>query len=142
QVVRVTTHSQYLHRTPPIQASVSSSSLKLYNDAQQEALAQRPRNVTGSTELLYCVTAFYAKWYNWRKKTRRRRYFLMMDNVTMFPRTKLRETFAVTQLVSFHYFEFPKDFAFEGEKHDFWEFVYVDKGELEVFADTEGYCLK
>nr|WP_306220524.1 AraC family transcriptional regulator [Cohnella sp. WQ 127256] len=49
---------------------------------------------------------------------------------------------AVKQLISFHYFEFSKDFAFEGEKHDFWEFVYVDKGELEVFADTEGYRLK
>ncbi len=59
-----------------------------------------------------------------------------------FPRTKLKEPFAVKQLVSFHYFEFSKDFAFEGEKHDFWEFVYVDKGELEVFADTEGYRLK
>lgn len=59
-----------------------------------------------------------------------------------FPRTKLNEVITVNQLVSFHYFEFPKDFAFEGEKHDFWEFVYVDKGELEVFADTEGYQLK
>ncbi|MHA6485508.1 helix-turn-helix domain-containing protein [Paenibacillus sp. strain BS8-2] len=44
-------------------------------------------------------------------------------------------------IISLHYFEFSKDFAFEGEKHDFWEFVYVDKGEIEVFADTEGYCL-
>jgi AraC-like DNA-binding protein len=61
---------------------------------------------------------------------------------TPFVRTKLYEPLTVKQLVSFHYFEFSKDFAFEGEKHDFWEFVYVDKGELEVFADTEGYRLK
>ncbi|MCD9023845.1 AraC family transcriptional regulator [Cohnella silvisoli] len=66
----------------------------------------------------------------------------MTDKDTQFARTKLHEPLAVKQLVSFHYFEFSKDFAFEGEKHDFWEFVYVDKGELEVFADTEGYRLK
>lgn len=59
-----------------------------------------------------------------------------------FATTKLNEPLSIKQLVSFHYFEFSKDFAFEGEKHDFWEFVYVDKGELEVFADTEGYRLK
>jgi len=66
----------------------------------------------------------------------------MTNTDTRFPRTRLDEPFAVNQLVSFHYFEFSKDFAFEGEKHDFWEFVYVDKGEMEVFADTEGYRLK
>jgi len=65
-----------------------------------------------------------------------------MSKETQFARTKLQEPFPVKQLMSFHYFEFSKDFAFEGEKHDFWEFVYVDKGELEVFADTEGYRLK
>ncbi|WP_139995253.1 AraC family transcriptional regulator [Paenibacillus paridis] len=59
-----------------------------------------------------------------------------------FTPTKLNEPLSIKQLVSFHYFEFSKDFAFEGEKHDFWEFVYVDKGELEVFADTDGYQLK
>lgn len=65
----------------------------------------------------------------------------MNGTIASFPRTRLRDSLSVKQLVSFHYFEFSKDFAFEGEKHDFWEFVYVDKGELEVFADTEGYRL-
>lgn len=64
-----------------------------------------------------------------------------MDNVK-FPRTKLHEPFAAKRIISLHYFEFAPDFVFEGEKHDFWELVYVDKGELEVFADMEGYCLK
>lgn len=67
---------------------------------------------------------------------------VMTEQAGRFPRTRLLEPFSVKELISFHYFEFAKDFTFEGEKHDFWEFVYVDKGELEVFADTEGYCLK
>ncbi|MEF2246006.1 MULTISPECIES: AraC family transcriptional regulator [unclassified Paenibacillus] len=61
---------------------------------------------------------------------------------TAFIRTKLYEPLPVKHIVSLHYFEFSKDFSFEGEKHDFWEFVYVDRGELAVFADTEGYLLK
>lgn len=59
-----------------------------------------------------------------------------------YPRTRLQIELSVRRLISFHYFEFAPDFKFEGEKHDFWEFVYVDKGELEVFADTEGYLLR
>lgn len=59
-----------------------------------------------------------------------------------FRRTRLQESYIVKDIVSFHYFEFSKDFEFEGEKHDFWEFVYVDKGEIEVFADKDGYRLQ
>ncbi|QJC51916.1 AraC family transcriptional regulator [Paenibacillus albicereus] len=47
----------------------------------------------------------------------------------------LRQELAVEQLVSFHYFEYPKGYLFEGESHDFWELLYVDKGEVEVRAD-------
>lgn len=59
-----------------------------------------------------------------------------------FQRTRLQESFTVKDIVSLHYFEFAKDFRFEGERHDFWELVYVDKGEIDVFADQEGYCLQ
>lgn len=47
----------------------------------------------------------------------------------------LRQELAVEQLISFHYFEYPKGYLFEGESHDFWELLYVDKGEVEVRAD-------
>ncbi|GAA3400881.1 AraC family transcriptional regulator [Paenibacillus hodogayensis] len=59
-----------------------------------------------------------------------------------FIRSPLRNTFEVTDLFSLHYFEFAKDFIFEGEAHDFWEILYVDKGEIEVTADSVGYVLK
>jgi AraC-like DNA-binding protein len=41
-----------------------------------------------------------------------------------------------------HYFEYTSDFYFPGEAHDFWEFLYVDKGEVDVTADTTTYILK
>lgn len=59
-----------------------------------------------------------------------------------FERTVLREDLQVKHIISLHYFEFAKDFIFEGEKHDFWEFLYVDKGEAEVMADESGYKLR
>lgn len=48
--------------------------------------------------------------------------------------TTLRDTFRVRQIVTVHYFEYDKSYAFSGEAHDFWEFVYVDKGEADVQA--------
>lgn len=47
---------------------------------------------------------------------------------------KLRDTFRVRQIVTVHYFEYDKSYAFTGEAHDFWELVYVDKGEADVQA--------
>ena len=37
---------------------------------------------------------------------------------------------------SIYYFEFGKDFSHPPEKHDFWELVYVDSGE--IIAVTNG----
>lgn len=59
-----------------------------------------------------------------------------------FTKIVLKEELQVKRIVSLHYFEFAKDFIFEGEKHDFWEFLYVDKGEAEVMAGESGYRLK
>lgn len=57
-------------------------------------------------------------------------------------KTELTEIFSINEIVTIHYFEFANDYVYEGEFHDFWEFVYVDKGEIEVMADSRGYQLK
>lgn len=59
-----------------------------------------------------------------------------------FVKAVLKEEFQIRRIVSLHYFEFANDFIYDGEKHDFWELLYVDKGEAEVLADTSGYKLK
>lgn len=59
-----------------------------------------------------------------------------------YGKTLLREVLPVKRIVTVHYFEFASDYIYEGEKHDFWEFLYVDKGVVEVMADTKGYKLK
>lgn len=56
--------------------------------------------------------------------------------------TPLTSALTVESLVTLHYFEHAKNYVFEGEVHDFWELVYVDKGTLEVMADDAGYELQ
>ncbi|MCH3972896.1 MAG: AraC family transcriptional regulator [Oscillospiraceae bacterium] len=49
-----------------------------------------------------------------------------------FQYTKLQDRLTVEEIVTVHYFEYTRDFFFPGETHDFWEFVYVDKGEVTI----------
>lgn len=56
--------------------------------------------------------------------------------------TTLQRPLHVDRIVTVHYFEYSSNYAFVGEQHDFWEFVYVDKGEIEVCADQRELVLK
>lgn len=56
--------------------------------------------------------------------------------------TVLEKKIVIKSIVTVHYFEYAKDYVFEGERHNFWEFLYVDKGEVEVMADDVGYRLR
>ncbi|MBP1996564.1 helix-turn-helix domain-containing protein [Paenibacillus eucommiae] len=54
----------------------------------------------------------------------------------------LKEEIVIRRIYSLHYNELTKDYVYEGEKHDFWEFLYVDNGELEIVTDVNTYYLK
>lgn len=54
----------------------------------------------------------------------------------------LKDELIIKKLYTVHYFEFSSEYKFVGEKHDFWEFVYVDKGEVIITADEESFVLK
>lgn len=60
----------------------------------------------------------------------------------MYKATHLKKTFVVNEVVTIHYFEYEKDYEFTGEKHDFWELVYVDKGEILVDMGNDQYKLE
>ena len=51
-----------------------------------------------------------------------------------FTPTVISRPVRVDRVVTVHYFEYSSSHYFEGEQHDFWEFVYVDKGEVDVLA--------
>lgn len=48
----------------------------------------------------------------------------------------------ISHLVTIHYFEYSNHYEFSGEAHDFWEFLYVDKGKVLVSADQKHYELE
>ena len=49
-----------------------------------------------------------------------------MDN--LFQPTPLDEVLRIDAIYTLHYFEYTRDYLFTGERHDFWEMAYVDKG--------------
>ncbi len=46
----------------------------------------------------------------------------------------LNELVRIRRLYSFHYFQFASGYLFPGESHDFWEMVYIDRGEADIGA--------
>ena len=62
--------------------------------------------------------------------------------MTQFVSTFLKQEITIDELMTVHYFEYNSDFYFPGETHDFWEFLYVDKGQVDVTAGSTNYVLK
>ena len=54
----------------------------------------------------------------------------------------LKEDFKIDKLVSVHYFEFGSDYCFYGEKHPFWEILYIDKGSVKIIAEDQTHIMK
>ncbi len=63
----------------------------------------------------------------------------MSDN---FTRIKFTESFVADNLITIFYMEIPKDFSYGGESHNFWEMVYIDKGEMLCTAGKKQFILK
>ena len=58
-----------------------------------------------------------------------------------FESTFLEEEIHIERIYTIHYFEYMSNFDFPGERHDFWEFQCVDKGQAEVCTDNGTYTL-
>lgn len=52
-----------------------------------------------------------------------------------YVKTRLQHSIDIDAIITLHYFEYMKNFEFKGESHNFWEFLYVDKGTVAVRAD-------
>ncbi len=55
--------------------------------------------------------------------------------ILTYIKTKLRKEIQIESIITLHYFEYMKNFIFQGEAHDFWEFLYVDNGTVSVRSD-------
>lgn len=59
-----------------------------------------------------------------------------------FTKNKLENCITIDSLYTIHYFEYTNNFYFAGESHDFWEFIYVDKGSVDICMDEKQITLK
>lgn len=60
----------------------------------------------------------------------------------VYTKTPLCPLFTVTDIVNISYYKLNAGYTFSGERHFFWEFLYVDRGSILVTADEENFCLK
>ncbi len=63
----------------------------------------------------------------------------MEDNISRF---RFDTVFNVESVVLLFYMELKKEFRYDGEKHNCWEMVYIDKGEMICTAETNRFTLK
>ncbi len=55
---------------------------------------------------------------------------------------KIANVININKIVTIHYYELGKDFSYSGERHNFWEMVYVDSGSVEISTDEKLTVLK
>lgn len=60
----------------------------------------------------------------------------------VYEKSELKTVVKINALYTVHYFKYGKNFSVLPEKHDFWEMVYVDSGEVGIIADEKQYTLK
>lgn len=63
------------------------------------------------------------------------------ERIMTYIKTRLKRDIVIDSVITLHYFEYMKDFIFQGESHDFWEFLYVDKGTVSVRSDDDWLTL-
>lgn len=54
-----------------------------------------------------------------------------------YVKTRLKREISINSIITIHYFEYMKDFIFYGESHNFWEFMYVDKGSVIIRSEDD-----
>ena len=62
-----------------------------------------------------------------------------MDNYIKYP---FENVITVENIITAFYMELSKDFYYPGESHDFWELVYIDKGEMICTVNDNKFILK
>ncbi len=50
----------------------------------------------------------------------------------LYESTLLKQAVPIRRVYTIHYYEYDSGYEFEGESHDFWELVYVDRGQAEI----------
>lgn len=66
----------------------------------------------------------------------------MKKTSNKFYKNKLNSLINVSGIYTVHYFKYGRNFKYKGEKHNFWEIVYLDSGSAKISADDNVFKLK
>ena len=61
---------------------------------------------------------------------------------TEYIANSFKQELQITSIINFFRNEDAHDFIYQGEQHDFWEFIFVEKGEMIITAGENKYLLK
>lgn len=64
------------------------------------------------------------------------------EKLVIFKGLAVERTIEIQKIASILFYRYSPTFAFKGEKHADWEFVYVDKGQVLIEADGKPFTLK
>ncbi len=65
-----------------------------------------------------------------------------MENANeKYIKTNLSSPIKIGGIYTVHYFKYGRNFKFPGEKHDFWEMVFIDSGTANILADNQHFIL-
>ena len=59
-----------------------------------------------------------------------------------FQPIQLESQFNIEGIINISYYRLSRDYAFPGERHNCWEFLYVDRGSVVVTAGLDTYFMK
>ena len=59
-----------------------------------------------------------------------------------FTRIAFEEVIKIENIITIFYMELSKEFNYDGERHDFWELVYIDQGEMICTSENNMFTLK
>lgn len=64
-----------------------------------------------------------------------------MENSATYVKRAIKTDVEISRIISIHYFEYTKDYKYRGERHDFWEIMYIDRGNAYVLCDGQAHFL-
>jgi AraC-like DNA-binding protein len=92
---------------------------------------------------LFSIHSILIMWYTESKLAEIHFFQGVLYNMSsIYPFYPFTKELDITQLVSLFYYRSSSDFRFDGESHDFWEFIYIDSGKMLITAGEEQYILK
>lgn len=66
----------------------------------------------------------------------------MIIQNTVYVKHEIANIIKILKIITIHYFEYSKNFAFYGESHDFWEIMFSDMGRAWVTSGENEIVLE